>query len=68
MTKKICVVIGSRANYSQHQIGHAGDRKRIRSLNCRWCVGASAILDRYGSVVELIEARRLHAASRACTC
>jgi UDP-hydrolysing UDP-N-acetyl-D-glucosamine 2-epimerase len=53
--KKICVVIGSRANYSSAKsamraiAAHPG-------LELQVVVGASAVLDRYGSVVDLIEA------------
>lgn len=54
MKRKICIVVGSRANYSSiksamHAISaHAG-------LELQLVVGASALLDRYGSVVNLIE-------------
>jgi len=53
--KKICVVIGSRANYSSIKSAmraidaHPG-------LELQLVVGASALLDRYGSVVKLVEA------------
>ena len=53
--RKICVVIGSRANYGS-----------IKSVMCaieahpdlklQLIVGASAVLDRFGSVIEVIEA------------
>lgn len=52
--KKICVVIGSRANYSSI-------KSAMRAIQChpdlelQLIVGASAILDRYGSVIKLIE-------------
>lgn len=52
--RKICVVIGSRANYSSIKSAmraiqaHAG-------LELQLVVGASALLDRYGAVVNLIE-------------
>ena len=52
--KKICVVIGSRANY-------ASSKSLLRAINkhdgltLQLVVGASAVLDRYGSVVDLIE-------------
>lgn len=52
--RKICVVIGSRANYSSI-------KSAIRAiaahpeLSLQLVVGASAVLDRYGSVVDLIE-------------
>ncbi len=52
--RKICVVVGSRANYSSiKSVMHA-----IQShpeLELQTVVAASALLDRYGSVVELIE-------------
>lgn len=52
--RKVCVVIGSRANYSSiksamHAIQNHPD------LELQVVAGASAILDRYGSVVDLIE-------------
>jgi len=53
--KKICVVIGSRANYSSIKSGmHAITAHP--ELELQLVCGASAILDRYGSVVELIRA------------
>jgi UDP-hydrolysing UDP-N-acetyl-D-glucosamine 2-epimerase len=53
--RKICVVVGSRANYSSIKSAmraieaHAG-------LQLQLVVGASALLDRYGSSVNVIEA------------
>lgn len=53
--KRICVVVGSRANYSSIKSalraidGHPG-------LELQLVTAASALLDRYGSVVDLIEA------------
>lgn len=53
--KKICVVIGSRANYSSIKsamsaiVAHPG-------LELQLVCGASALLDRYGSVIDLIRA------------
>ena len=55
MTRRVCVVVGSRANYSSIKSamraihGHSG-------LELHLVVGASALLDRYGAVVDLIEA------------
>jgi UDP-hydrolysing UDP-N-acetyl-D-glucosamine 2-epimerase len=52
--KKVCVIIGSRANYSSIKsamraiVAHEG-------LELQLVVGASAVLDRYGSVATLIE-------------
>jgi len=53
--KKICIVIGSRANYSSIKSAMravAAHPHLVLQLVC----GASAILDRYGSVVDLIRA------------
>ena len=53
--RKICVVIGSRANYSSIK----SVMREVRShsdLQLQLIVGASAVLDRYGSVVQVIEA------------
>jgi UDP-hydrolysing UDP-N-acetyl-D-glucosamine 2-epimerase len=52
--KKVCVVVGSRANYSSiktamREIG------RHPGLQLQLVVGASALLDRYGTVLDLIE-------------
>ena len=53
--RKVCVVIGSRANYSSIKSvmravqAHPG-------LTLQLIVGASALLDRFGSVVDVIEA------------
>lgn len=52
--KKICVVIGSRANYSSIKSAMRAIQ-RHPDLELQLIVGASAILDRYGSVVMLIE-------------
>ena len=53
--KKICVVIGSRANYSSIKSGMRAIAAHP-DLELQLVCGASAILDRYGSVVELIRA------------
>ena len=52
--KKICIVIGSRANYSS---GKAIARaiKSHPKLKLQLVVGASAVLDRYGAIDRLIE-------------
>lgn len=54
MTKKICVVIGSRANYSSIKSAmraiDAHDGLELQVVGA-----ASALLDRYGSVVDLVE-------------
>jgi UDP-hydrolysing UDP-N-acetyl-D-glucosamine 2-epimerase len=52
--KKICVVIGSRANYSSIKSAMRAI-ERHPDLDLQLIVGASAILDRYGAVVKLIE-------------
>ena len=52
--KRVCVVVGSRANYSSIKsamraiVAHP-------ELELQLVVGASALLDRYGTVLELIE-------------
>jgi UDP-hydrolysing UDP-N-acetyl-D-glucosamine 2-epimerase len=53
--KKICVVIGSRANYSSIKSAMRAIADHP-ALELQLVVGASALLDRYGSVVKLIEA------------
>lgn len=51
---KICAVVGSRANYSSIKSAlRAIDQHP--ELELQLVVGASALLDRYGSVVDLIE-------------
>jgi UDP-hydrolysing UDP-N-acetyl-D-glucosamine 2-epimerase len=52
--RKICVVIGSRANYSSIKSAMTAI-KAHPDLELQVVVGASAVLDRYGSVVKLIE-------------
>ncbi len=52
--RKICVVVGSRANYSSIK----STMQAIQAhpdLELQVVVGASALLDRYGSVVEQVE-------------
>jgi UDP-hydrolysing UDP-N-acetyl-D-glucosamine 2-epimerase len=52
--RKVCVVVGSRANYSSIKSAmHAVETHP--DLELQLVVGASALLDRYGSVAELIE-------------
>jgi len=61
--RKICVVVGSRANYSSIKSamraikGHPG-------LVLQLVVGASALLDRYGSVVDIIQRDGFEPAAR----
>jgi UDP-hydrolysing UDP-N-acetyl-D-glucosamine 2-epimerase len=52
--KKICVVVGSRANYSSIKSAMRAIQAHP-ALELQLIVGASAVLDRYGSVVNLIE-------------
>ena len=52
--KKICVVIGSRANYSSIKSAMRAIDKHP-DLELQLIVGASAVLDRYGAVINLIE-------------
>jgi UDP-hydrolysing UDP-N-acetyl-D-glucosamine 2-epimerase len=52
--RKVCIFIGSRANYSSiKSVMHAVDAHA--DLELQLVVGASALLDRFGSVVDLIE-------------
>lgn len=56
MTKrKICVVVGSRANYSSIKSAMRAIQAHP-ALELQLVVGASAVLDRYGQVVDLIRA------------
>lgn len=52
--RKICVVIGSRANYSSIKSAMLAIRDH-KDLELQLVIGASALLDRYGAVVSLIE-------------
>lgn len=53
--RRVCVVIGSRANYSSiKSVMRAVDTRD--DLELQVLVGASAILDRFGSVVDVVEA------------
>lgn len=61
--KRICVVVGSRANYSSIKSAlRAIQRHPV--LELRLVVAASALLDRYGSVVDLIERDGFHVDAR----
>ncbi|MGD9123518.1 MAG: UDP-N-acetylglucosamine 2-epimerase [Desulfarculaceae bacterium] len=55
MPTKICVVVGSRANYSSIKSVMRAVTAHPQ-LELQLVVGAAALLDRYGSVVEVIEA------------
>lgn len=61
--KRICVVVGSRANYSSIKSALRAIQ-RHPALELRLVVGASALLDRYGSVVDLIERDGFHVDAR----
>src|SRR5262249_6536152 len=52
--RKVCVVVGSRANYSsiKSAMRAIGEHPELR---LQLVVGASALLDRYGTVLDLIE-------------
>jgi len=52
--RKICVVVGSRANYSSIKSVMRAIQKRPE-MELQVVAGASALLDRYGCVVNLIE-------------
>lgn len=52
--RKICVMVGSRANYSSIKSAMRAIAAHP-ALRLQLVVGASAILDRYGAVVDLIE-------------
>jgi len=52
--KKVCVVVGSRANYSSIKSAMRAIQLHP-ALELQLIVAASAVLDRYGSVVNLIE-------------
>jgi UDP-hydrolysing UDP-N-acetyl-D-glucosamine 2-epimerase len=53
--RKVCVVVGSRANYSSIKSAMRAVEAH-RELELQLVVGASALLDRYGTVADLIEA------------
>ena len=63
--KKICVVIGSRANYSSIKsvLQAINDHK---NLELQIVANASAVLERYGNVVNLIEKDGFHINQRFC--
>lgn len=61
--KKICVVIGSRANYSSIKSAMRAIQNHP-TLELQLIVGASAILDRYGAVINLIEENGFTASAR----
>jgi UDP-N-acetylglucosamine 2-epimerase len=57
MSRKICIVVGSRANYSSIKSVMSAVQSHP-NLTLQLVAGASALLDRYGAVVNLIEADR----------
>jgi UDP-hydrolysing UDP-N-acetyl-D-glucosamine 2-epimerase len=61
--RKVCVVVGSRANYSSIKSAMRAIEERPE-LDLQLVVGASALLDRYGSVADLIERDGFEAAER----
>jgi len=61
--KKICVVVGSRANYSSIKSAMRAIHNHP-NLELQLIVGASAILDRYGAVINLIEEDGFTASAR----
>src|SRR4029079_2365527 len=52
--RKVCVVVGSRANYSSIKSAMGAIREHP-DLELQLVVGASALLDRYGTVLDVIE-------------
>jgi len=61
--RKICIFVGSRANYSSiKSVMRAVEAHP--DLQLQLVVGASALLDRFGSVVDLIEGDGFKAAAR----
>src|SRR5207247_11062405 len=52
--RKVCVVVGSRANYSSIKSAMRAVRDHPK-LKLQLVVGASALLDRYGTVLDVIE-------------
>ena len=52
--RKVCVVVGSRANYSSIKSAMRAVRAHPE-LELQLVVGASALLDRYGTVLDVIE-------------
>lgn len=53
--RKVCVVVGSRANYSSvKSVMRAVDAHP--ALELQLVIGASALLDRYGAVIDLVRA------------
>jgi UDP-hydrolysing UDP-N-acetyl-D-glucosamine 2-epimerase len=64
--RRICIFIGSRANYSSIKSAMSAIARHAR-LELQVIVGASAVLDRYGAVVDLIEKDGFETAARVHT-
>jgi UDP-hydrolysing UDP-N-acetyl-D-glucosamine 2-epimerase len=54
LSKRVCVVVGSRANYSSIKSAMRAIRDHP-DTELQLVVGASALLDRYGTVIDVIE-------------
>lgn len=63
MVRKVCVVVGSRANYSSIKSVMRAIQAHP-SLKLQVVVGASALLDRFGAVVDVIESDGFKADAR----
>lgn len=61
--RKVCIVIGSRANYSSIKSAMRAIQNHPQ-LQLQVVCAASALLDRYGSVVKLVEADGFQPAAR----
>ena len=61
--RRICVVVGSRANYSSIKSAMAAV-KAHEDLELQVVAAASALLDRYGQVVRLLERDGFEPAAR----
>jgi UDP-hydrolysing UDP-N-acetyl-D-glucosamine 2-epimerase len=61
--RKICVVVGSRANYGSIKTAMRAVQAH-RELELQVVVGASALLDRYGEVARIVEADGFEPAAR----
>lgn len=61
--RKVCIVVGSRANYSSIKAVMRAVQAHP-NLELQLVVGASALLDRYGAVVDIIERDGFTAAAK----
>lgn len=52
--RKVCIVVGSRANYSSIKSAMRAIQAH-QELELQVVVGASALLDRYGSLINVLE-------------